>query len=117
MTMNEIVKRLDLKNITPELSIEGSEEIAAGHASDLLSDVLANAPSRGLLITIQVHLNVIAVAVHAELAGVIFTSGLMPDEKVRKKAVEEELPLFVSKESTFDVAGRLYTLGLRGHGS
>ena len=78
------------------------------------SDVLANAPSGGLLLTIQVHMNVIAVALHAGLAGVVFTSGMRPDEAVAAKALEEKLPLFASKESTFDAAGKLYALGLRG---
>jgi hypothetical protein len=59
-------------------------------------------------------MNVIAVSLHAEQAGVIFASGRLPDETVRKKAVEENIPLFSCALSTFDVAGRLYGLGLRG---
>jgi len=70
--LNEIARRLELENITPELATEESVDVAAGHASDLLSDVLANAPKGGVLVTIQVHLNVIAVSVHAGVAAVIF---------------------------------------------
>jgi putative NIF3 family GTP cyclohydrolase 1 type 2 len=84
------------------------------HASDLLSDVLANAPAGGLLITIQVHMNVVAVAVHAGLKAVIFASGMKPPEDVRAKAVAEKVSLFTTGESTFDVAGKLYEMGLRG---
>ncbi len=36
---------------------------------------------------------------------------------VKKKAVEEGLPLFVSAEPTFDIVGKLYGLGLRGQGT
>jgi len=112
--LNEIAARLNLKDLTPELDSGKGAEISRGHASDLLSDVLANAPDGGLLVTIQVHMNVIAVAVHAGLAAVIFASGRGPDETVREKAVEEGIHLYVSEETTFDVAGQLYSMGLRG---
>jgi predicted transcriptional regulator len=114
MTLADIATRLDLEILTPELPLEGSADISRGHASDLLSEVLANAPLGGLLLTIQVHMNVIAVALHAGLAGVVFTGGMRPEEAVRKRAVEEGLPLLCSSECTFDTAGRLYQLGLRG---
>jgi hypothetical protein len=114
MTLGEIVARLGLENLTPELSINDGSEVQQAHASDLLSDVLANAPTGGLLLTIQVHMNVVAVALHASLAAVVFTSGMRPDESVRLKAVQESLPLLATTGSTFDTAGKLYALGLRG---
>jgi hypothetical protein len=91
-------------------------EVTRAYASDLLSDVLANAPSGGLLLTIQVHLNVIAVAVHAGLAGVVFTGGMKPEPAVVAKAAEEGLALYAVPSCTFDAAGALYALGLRGSG-
>jgi DRTGG domain len=113
MTVAALAASLGLELLTPELPVEGAE-VAAGHASDLLSDVLANAPTGSVLLTIQVHMNVIAVAMHAGLAAVIFTSGMRPEESVRRRAVEEGLPLLGTTESTFETAGRLYGLGLRG---
>jgi predicted transcriptional regulator len=114
MTLGDIVARLGLENLTTELQVNGGGEVKRAHASDLLSDVLANAPAGGLLLTIQVHMNVIAVAMHAGLAAVVFTGGMRPEESVRLKAVQESLPLLATTESTFDLAGRLYALGLRG---
>jgi hypothetical protein len=117
MTLSQIADKLGLTLLNPGVPFDPSREVGQAHASDLLSDVLANAPSGGLLLTIQVHLNVIAVAVHAGLAGVVFTAGLTPEEPVRERAAAEGLPLFGTAESTFQVAGRLYELGLRGrHG-
>jgi len=115
MTLADIASALGLEYLTPELAVDG-REVAGAHASDLLSDVLAHAPRGGVLVTIQVHLNVIAVAVHAELSGVIFAAGRRPDEPVRRRAVEEGIAAYVSRESAFDVAGKLYALGLRGSG-
>jgi predicted transcriptional regulator len=114
MNLNQIAASLGLQALTPVSADQGQIEISRAHASDLLSDVLANAPSGGVLLTIQVHLNVIAVALHAMQAAVIFTSGMVPEEAVRNKAIEEGIPLLATKESTFDTAGRLYAMGVRG---
>jgi hypothetical protein len=62
-------------------------------------------------------MNVIAVALHSGLAAVVFTSGMRPEEPVILKAEAEGLPLFTTAESSFDAAGRLYALGLRGRGA
>jgi len=114
MTLKRIAEELELEALTPDLPLEGGPQVERAHASDLLSDVLANAPTGGLLLTLQVHMNVIAVALHAGQRGVVFTSGMAPEQPVRARAAEEGLPLFSTPASTFDVAGRLYALGLRG---
>lgn len=113
MTLDEIARRLGLENLTPEVA-SGAAEITAGFASDLLSDVLANAPSGGVLVTVQVHLNVVAVAVHADLAAVVFAAGRRPEESVRAKAAAEGIALLASTEPAFEVVGRLYAMGIRG---
>jgi len=114
MNLEQLAKEVDLLCLTPELSLEKAGSVDRAHASDLLSDVLANAPAGGLLLTIQVHMNVVAVAVHAGLRAVVFTSGMAPAEEVRAKAVAQGIVLLTTRMSTFDAAGRLYALGLRG---
>jgi len=113
MKLRDLVERLELQPLTPELGTE-AVEIREGYVSDLLSDVLANGPKGGVLVTVQVHLNVVAVAVHAELAAVIFAMDRQPDEAVRKKAAEEGIRLFVSEATAFEIVGRLHELGVRG---
>jgi hypothetical protein len=129
MRLQELADVLGLKALTPTggaasgasgasgAATTPDPDITKGYASDLLSDVLANAPSGGVLVTLQVHLNVIAVAGHAGLAAVIFSSDRKPDAEVIAKAEEEGIALFVSPDDTFDLAGRLYVLGLRGSGA
>ena len=115
--LNEIAEKLSLRNLTPEIPGDTQAEAVCGHASDLLSDVLANAPVDSLLVTRHVHMNVLAVAVHAGVVGIIFASSRMPDERVVRKATEERIWLYVSKDSAFNIVGKLYALGLRGrHG-
>ena len=116
MNLETIARELALEDLTPGLAGAEAVEVEAGYASDLLSDVLANAPEGGLLVTLQIHLNVIAVAGHAELAGVVFTSGRRPDPDVVAKAIAEQIHLYVTRADTFDVVGRLYARGVKGHG-
>lgn len=113
MTLDDLCRQLNLAHLTPELPLDGME-VREGFVSDLLSDVLANAPRGGILVTVQLHLNVIAVAVHAELAAVIFAAGRKPEESVRGKAVEEGIRLLASDLPAFEITGRLYQLGIRG---
>ena len=114
MRLREIAATLSLANLTPELRQEQEAEVTGGYASDLLSDVLANAPRGGVLVTVQTHLNALAVSLHAGLAAVVFASGRRPEDGTRRKAVEEGILLYGSHASTFDLAGQLYALGLRG---
>jgi len=117
MKLETIARELALTDLTPALGGDDAE-VTAGYASDLLSDVLANAPEGGVLVTLQVHLNVVAVASHAELAAVVFTSGRTPDAEVIAKAEAEGLQLYATDADTFEVVGRLYALGVKsGRGS
>jgi hypothetical protein len=115
MKLEDIARELGLTELTPEVPGNSEAEIERGYASDLLSDVLAHAPEGGVLVTLQVHLNVIAVASHAELAAVVFAGDRRPEEDVRAKAVAEGVSLFVSPADTFDIVGRMYGLGVKGN--
>ena len=112
MKLKNLVEALDLRELTPVM--DGDPEIVHGYASDLLSDVLAHAPGGGVLVTLQVHLNVIAVASHAGLQAVVFAGGRTPDDDIVARAADEGIWLFSSKADTFEIVGRLYELGLRG---
>ncbi len=112
MNLQELTAALELTALTPGTSPAG--ELRGGYVSDLLSDVLANAPADGVLVTVQVHLNVVAVAVHAGLKAVIFALDRRPEEAVVQRAVQEGIALFCSALPAFEIVGRLYQHGLRG---
>jgi hypothetical protein len=114
MRLQDLAERLALEHLTPGLAPKLATEVTAGYTTDLLSDILANAAEGSVAVTIQAHLNVVAVAVHARLAAVILAAGRVPDPEVIARATEEGVVLFGTAESTFDVTGRLYALGLRG---
>lgn len=94
--------------------LDEEREISRGYASDMLSDVLIHAPKGALLTTLQVHLNVVAVAAQAGLAGVVFTNSKRPEAHVIECARIEKIPLFVTEMDTFSTAGRLFAVGVKG---
>jgi len=109
MKISEIAEKLNLKNIINA----SDEEISSGYVSDLLSDVVGNAQEGAVLITIQVHRNVVAVANLVGLGAVIITHGRVPEEEVLESARKNGVNILSSEESAFTVAGRLYEMGIR----
>jgi predicted transcriptional regulator len=114
MKLSLVARTLALRSLTPELDEQMEAEVVTGYASDLLSDVLARAPAGAVLVTIQAHINTIAVALHARLSAVILAGGHEPEKTVVDRAIDERIPVFVAEDSTFEIVGRLYALGLRG---
>jgi hypothetical protein len=111
MELQELVDSLFLEVKTPELNLH--REVTGGYASDLLSDVIGNANKGSIWITLQVHLNIIAVASLKELSGIILVSNRNPDADTLKKADAENIPVMISTLPTFELVGKLYALGLR----
>jgi len=111
MKIRDIVKTLGLKVISGEKFLE--REVTGGYAGDLLSDVLANSKKGNIWVTLQIHQNIIAVAISKELSGIIIVNGRKPEEGTLKKAKEEKIPVMISNLLTYEVAGRLYEIGIR----
>jgi hypothetical protein len=107
MKISDIVKPLELESLTEDFK---DREIRGAYVSDLLSDVMANARSGDVWITLQTHINVIAVATLKALPAVIITNNRRPDDETIKKANEEGIALFKTNLTTFETAGRLYQI-------
>lgn len=111
MELQELINSLSLEVKTPELDLH--REVTGGYVSDLLSDVIGNANKGYIWVTLQVHLNIIAVASLKELAGIILVNSRTPDADTLKKATAENVPVMTSTLPTFELVGKLYALGLR----
>jgi serine kinase of HPr protein (carbohydrate metabolism regulator) len=112
MKLSEVVKELSLQVVTGQDNLD--VEITKGYCSDMLSDVIGNAEEGGLWLTIQKHQNIVAVGVMKSLAGIILVKDRQPDENTLAKAQEENLPLLISPLGSFELAGRLFALGIKG---
>jgi len=87
-------------------------EVKGCYCGDLLSDVMGNAPSNSLWLTVQSHQNILAVAVLRELAGIILVNSVVPDEETEQKAQDENIPILRSPLPAYQLAGELYVLGI-----
>lgn len=112
LTLGLIAKTLNLELLTQSKDWEDIRP-SAGYTSDMLSCVMASAPHRGIWITLQAHMNIIAVAALLELSAVIITEGAKPEPNTIEKANEKGVILFSTKEGSFEIAGRLWEMGLR----
>lgn len=107
MTVREIIEKLDLKCLV-EANMDA--EIKGAYSSDLLSDVMGNARSGQIWITMQTHKNVTAIASLKDIPAIIIVRGGVPDDDMLEHAKEEDICILVSKEATFTVCGKLYEL-------
>ncbi len=112
MKLDVIIKKMDLEIKTTQTKLD--TEVTGGYASDLLSDVMANSEIGNIWVTLQIHLNIVAVASLKELAAIILVNGRAPENDTIKKAEAEKIPILTSKLTAFELIGRLYQMGIRG---
>ncbi len=110
--IKDIVEKLGMRVETTKESLD--REVTGGYSSDLLSDVMANSKDGDIWITMQVHPNIIAVATLKDLAGIVIVQGRKPEKETIEKAQGENIPILVSDLQAFEIAGRLYQLGISG---
>jgi len=89
-------------------------EVSGGYASDLLSCVMASARPGNVWVTLQAHMNVIAVAVLLDLSAVVITEGVRPDAEVLARAEEKGIPVLLYPHGTFTAVALLAQAGIAG---
>jgi len=110
MKVSELVERFGLTVAAGERGLD--RVVEGGYCGDLLSEVMANAPLGCVWLTIQVHQNIVAVAVLKEMAAVILAGGNSPDEGSRARADEEGIPVLLTPSDSFSMAGKLFSAGI-----
>jgi len=110
MKISELCRVLDA-----DIQAEGDPEIdiATVTAGDLLSFVMGAAPVGAVWVTIQIHLNVAAVAVLKELPMIIIASGRKPAPDLVARCEEEKICVVSVKETIFAVCAKLAGLGMK----
>jgi hypothetical protein len=110
--LTELIQKLNLDVRSAKANLE--REVTGGYASDLLSDVIAHSKEGNLWITLQVHQNIVAVASMKDLAGIVLVNGREPEQETIQKAEAENIAIMVTEMPTFELVGRLYSLGVTG---
>ena len=108
MTVRQLAEELGLRVYTGKSDLD--RKVSGAYVSDLLSDVMGNAREGEVWITLQSHMNVVAIASLKELAAIILVKGIEPDKQVLAKASEEGIPVLGTTGKTFETAGKLFQL-------
>ncbi len=112
MNLQQIIEKLNLTVLTEPRDF-ASIRPGGGYTSDLLSCVMAGAKSNHLWITLQAHLNIVAVAALLEVAAIIITENAQPDPATIAKANEQGVILLSTPKTTYEIDGKLWEMGIQ----
>ncbi|MBE6123593.1 MAG: hypothetical protein IJ130_11035 [Solobacterium sp.] len=110
MTVKELIEQTGWQCMTKEA--DTSREVNGVYCSDLLSWVMGKGQPDQAWITVQSHINVIAVAVLREFSCVILAEGAHFPEEVIARAEQEDLVLLESEAPVYETAKKLMELGI-----
>jgi hypothetical protein len=108
MKLSSIVENLSLEVKTCKENLQNN--VTGVYISDLLSDVMGNSKEGNLWITLQTHLNIVAVAGLKNLSGIIIINNRQMQEDVLQKAESEKITIMSTPLPAFEIAGKLYQL-------
>ena len=110
MMLKDLVDKFDLEVTAGESGLD--RKVTDGYCGDLLSEIMGNAPVGCAWMTVQGHQHIVAVAVLREMAAIIITGGQTPDDETIKKADQEGIPILLWPNSSYSLAGRLFSAGI-----
>ncbi|RKD33187.1 DRTGG domain-containing protein [Thermohalobacter berrensis] len=108
----KLTKIIDELNATVVVEPKDETEVEGVYIGDLLSLVMAKAQENDIWITIQTHINIVAVATLVNLSAIVIAEGMDVDEDTIKKAKEENIPILKSELSAYEIACKLCRLGV-----
>ena len=109
MHVSDFVKLSGGRVLTGEYE---DREIACGYTCDLLSHVMGKGQADMAWITVQAHMNVIAVAALLDFACVIIPEGLPVDETIVNKAAQEDIIIVACEQTAFELVKLLSDNGV-----
>ena len=112
MNLQQIIDQLNLHILTEPRDFAAIRP-TGGYSSDLLSCVMAGAKKGNIWITLQAHLNIVAIAALNEVAAVIITEDARPDSASIARATEQGVILLSTSQSTYAINGKLWELGIQ----
>ncbi len=110
MKVRELMDQLELFLVAGASGVD--KEVKTAYMGDMLSWVMANAQQNSAWITIQSHINIVAVASLLNLSCIIVAEGASVDEDTVEKANEEGMPIFSSDLNSYRLAVKMAELGI-----
>lgn len=107
MHISDLGRTLAYEPIQPAYE---DREVEDGYTSDLLSDVMANAASGSVLITIQAHKNTVAVASLVGISAIVVCNSRPIPEDMTEAARNEGVAVYRTAETQFTASARIHGL-------
>lgn len=112
MKLSEIRDILECEVLTGDDDL--SAEVHQVVASDGMSEILAFAKSRELMITGLTNIQAVRTADIAGVSAIVFCRGKRPDARVVEFAKKKRIPVLATRMVMFDICAILYNKGLKG---
>ena len=78
------------------------------YIGDLLSWVMGRADENNLWLTVMGNVNSVAVAVLADVSGIVLTESAVLDDEAKARAEMENIPVFATNQNTYETAIDVY---------
>ncbi len=101
MNQNDLANKLGL---SPVNNIQDKKEVTGCYVGDLLSFVMGRATPGDLWITVMNNINIVAVAVMADVSCIVLCEDVNADEDVIQRATEKEVMIYKSPLTAFELS-------------
>jgi hypothetical protein len=110
MTIREIAERIDAVVYAEPDQID--EDLTGAFGSDMMSDVLAFAENRDVLLTGLLNPQIVRTAHMLDMRCIIIVRGKTATEEIKRLAAENGIALLETKLTMYEASGKLYEGGL-----
>ncbi len=111
MKLNDLINQPGISVLVAPENPE--REITGIKCCDLLSWVMANGGEGDVWITVQTHMNVVAVAALLDMGCVIVPEGIDVEEATLDKAREQSVAVLAADTDAYGIFSLCYEAGLR----
>ena len=110
MTIREMAERIDAVVYAEPDQLD--EDLSGAFGSDMMSDVLAFAENRDVLLTGLLNPQIVRTAHMLDMSCIIIVRGKTATEEIKQLAADNQIALLETKLTMYEASGKLYEGGL-----
>lgn len=110
MTIREMAERIDAVVYAEPEQLD--EDLSGAFSSDMMSDVLAFADNRDVLLTGLLNPQIVRTAHMLDMRCIIIVRGKTATDEIKRLATENHIALLETKLTMYVASGKLYEGGL-----
>jgi predicted transcriptional regulator len=110
MTIREMAERIDAVVYAEPEQLD--EDLSGAFSSDMMSDVLAFADNRDVLLTGLLNPQIVRTAHMLDMRCIIIVRGKTATDEIKRLAAENHIALLETKLTMYVASGKLYEGGL-----